>query len=167
MANPGEHKAKVLQRKAIKERNLGANPNDYVGIANQPELVDDAASDLDQNQEPNFPARVNVTIEKSGKGAIQIDTIAQDGGINIQHVYYYTKSELADAKTAELDWSKRNLYTGPPFHNLDEELTLLLDQYLDERGINTALALWVPEYIDFKEQREYLDWLSSKFKPSS
>lgn len=38
----------------------------------------------------------------------------------------------------------------------------MLERYLEERGINTALALWVPEYIDFKEQREYLDWLSSK-----
>lgn len=129
--------------------------------------MDDVASDPDQNEEPSFPARVNVTIEKSGKGAIQIETIAQDGGIEIQNVSYYRNGELADAKTAELDWSQRNLYSGPPFGNLDEELQILLDRYLDERGINTALALWVPEYIDFKEQREYLDWLSSKFESSS
>ena len=38
----------------------------------------------------------------------------------------------------------------------------MLERYLDERGINTELALWVPEYIDFKEQREYIDWLSSR-----
>lgn len=34
-----------------------------------------------------------------------------------------------------------------------------MEQYLDVRGINTALALFVPEYIDVKEQREYLGWL--------
>jgi len=45
---------------------------------------------------------------------------------------------------------------------LDEDLQLLLERYLDERGINTALALFVPDYVDFKEQREYLSWLSSK-----
>ena len=43
-----------------------------------------------------------------------------------------------------------------------QDLQVLLERYLEERGINTALALWVPEYIDFKEQREYLDWLASK-----
>jgi len=77
-------------------------------------------------------------------------------------VNYYKKGELADPQTAELEWSKRHLYAGPPFGNLDEDLQLLLERYLDERGINTALALFVPDYVDFKEQREYLSWLSSK-----
>ena len=123
----------------------------------------DDESPSGEEQEPSFPARVNVTIEKAGKpGALQIETIAQDGEIMIENVYYFTDAELADAKTADLDWSRRNLYTGPPFGNLDEDLQLLLEKYLDERGVNTALALWVPEYIDFKEQREYLSWLSSE-----
>lgn len=110
----------------------------------------------------SFPARIYVTIEKPGKGAMQIETIAQDGEIVIDTVNYFSKAELADAKTIDQDWSKRHLYTGPPFGNLDEDLQVLLERYLEERGINTALALWIPEYIDFKEQREYINWLSSK-----
>ena len=35
----------------------------------------------------------------------------------------------------------------------------MLEQYLDARGINTALALFIPDYIDVKEQKEYLGWL--------
>ena len=101
-------------------------------------------------------------IEKVGKGTLQIETTAQDGEIVIDNVYFFKDAELADAKTAELDWKRRNLYEGPPFGNLDEDLQVLLERYLDERGVNTALAMWVPEYIDFKEQREYLNWLSSK-----
>lgn len=50
-------------------------------------------------------------------------------------------------------------YSGPPFAQLDEEVQNLMEQYLDERGINAALSLFVPEYIDVKEQREYLGWL--------
>ena len=103
-----------------------------------------------------------MTIEKSGKGTLQIEATAQDGDVVIDNVCYFRNGELADAKTAELDWKRRNLYEGPPFGNLDEDLQVLLERYLDERGINTALAVWVPEYIDFKEQREYLGWLSSK-----
>lgn len=86
----------------------------------------------------------------------------QDGEIVIEHVNYFSKGELADPKSIDQDWSKRQLYTGPPFGNLDEELQVLLERYLEERGVNTALALWIPEYIDFKEQKEYLNWLSSK-----
>ena len=52
-----------------------------------------------------------------------------------------------------------HLYTGPPFQQLDEEVQGMLEQYLDVRGINTALALFIPDYIDVKEQREYLGWL--------
>ena len=113
-------------------------------------------------QEPSFPARINMSVEKAGKGTLQLEAIAQDGSIVIENVYYFQSPELADAKTAELDWTRRNLYTGPPFGNLDEGLQILLERYLEERGVNTALALWIPEYIDFKEQREYLNWLSSK-----
>jgi complement component 1 Q subcomponent-binding protein len=124
--------------------------------------MDNESPAEEDNDDPSFPCHVNVMIEKKGKGILQIDTTAQDGEIVIDNVVYYNKPELADAKTAELDWKRRNLYEGPPFGNLDEDLQLLLERYLDERGVNTALALWVPEYIDFKEQREYLNWLSSK-----
>ena len=106
---------------------------------------------------------MNVTIEKPGKGAVQIETVAQDGMIAIDNVYFFPEAELADAKTAEKDWVRRGMYTGPPFGNLDEDLQVLLERYLDERGVNTALALFVPDYIDYKEQREYLNWLSSKW----
>ena len=51
------------------------------------------------------------------------------------------------------------LYTGPPFDQLDEEVQTLLEQYLDVRGLNAGLASFVPDYIDVKEQREYLGWL--------
>jgi len=53
-----------------------------------------------------------------------------------------------------------SLYAGPPFQQLDEEVQSLLEAYLDSRGINTALALFIPEYIDVKEQKEYLGWLN-------
>ena len=140
--------------------NIAVAPEDRVSPADREEdlpLADDGAA-----EDPSFPARVNVMIEKPGKGTLQVETTAQDGEIVIDNVYYFKDTELADAKTAELDWKRRNLYEGPPFGNLDEDLQVLLERYLDERGVNTALAMWVPEYIDFKEQREYLDWLSSK-----
>ena len=142
--------------------NIAMAPEDRIAPADNEDLATDESLGADEDNEPTFPARVNVMIEKAGKGTLQIETTAQDGNIVIDSVYYFKDTELADAKTAELDWKRRNLYEGPPFGNLDEDLQVLLERYLDERGVNTALAMWVPEYIDFKEQREYLDWLSSK-----
>ena len=128
--------------------------------ADREELRDDESPEEDE-QQPSFAARVNITIEKKGvKGAVQVEAIAQDGVIVTENVYYFPKAELADAETAEADWARRGLYTGPPYGNLDEDLQVLIERYLEERGVNTALALWVPEYIDYKEQKEYLNWLS-------
>jgi len=112
-------------------------------------------------EEPSYPARVNVVVEKAGKGALAIETVAQDGMIVIENVYYYKDAAHAYAKTVEKVHERQDLYVGPPFNNLDEDLQILLERYLEQRGINTALAIFVPDYIDMKEQREYLRWLSN------
>lgn len=149
--------------------NIKVAPEDSVAPADGSESADDESpyNEEDAAGDTAFSARVNVTIEKAGQGALQIETVAQDGMIVIDNVYYFPNAELADAKSADQDWTRRGLYTGPPFGNLDQDLQVLLEKYLEERGVNTALALWVPEYIDFKEQREYLNWLASKFSPFS
>jgi complement component 1 Q subcomponent-binding protein len=56
---------------------------------------------------------------------------------------------------------KTDSQQGPPFNNLDEDLQILLEKYLEERGINTRLALFIPDYIDHKEQKEYIKWLNN------
>lgn len=81
--------------------------------------------------------------------------------VAIHNVYHYSDPALAHAKTAEKVHERQDLYVGPPFENLDEDLQVLLERYLDERGIDTALAIFVPDYIEMKEQNEYLRWLSN------
>lgn len=93
---------------------------------------------------------------------MQIETIAQDGFIQIQNVGYFAKADLANAASAEKEWTRQSLYSGPPFGNLDEDLQTLMERYLEERGVDSALALFVPDYIEFKEQQEYIRWLRSK-----
>lgn len=137
--------------------NFNVAPEDRIAPADREELHDDEGADI----EPSFPARLNVTIEKDNvKSAMQFEALVHDGNITIENVYHYAKKELADVKTAEQDWSRRTVYTGPPYGNLDEDLQVLLEKYLEERGVNTALAVFVPEYIDFKEQKEYMKWLN-------
>ena len=80
----------------------------------------------------------------------------------IEEVAFFKKAELANATTAERDWSRQSLYAGPPFENLDEELQAFFERYLDDRGINVELANMIPDYIQVKEQKEYVRWLESK-----
>ncbi|KAL3482432.1 mitochondrial glycoprotein [Aspergillus californicus] len=135
--------------------NVSQHPEDSIAPA------DRETDNVDQDLEPSFPARVNVTIEKPGNGALLIQTLAQDGLFQIEEVSYFNKPDLAHAQTAEKDWSRQSLYSGPPFENLDEDLQTFLERYLEERGINAELANMIPDYIQVKEQKEYVRWLES------
>jgi len=141
--------------------NQGSRKDFKVAPEDSLSAADGEGAEAEELDESSFPARVNVIIEKAGKGALAVETVAQDGMIVIDNVYYYKDAAYAHAKTAEKAHERQELYVGPPFGNLDEDLQVLLERYLDERGINTALALFVPDYIDMKEQREYLRWLSN------
>ncbi|CAG8958641.1 hypothetical protein HYFRA_00009958 [Hymenoscyphus fraxineus] len=127
------------------------------------ENPEESAADGEGNEEGerSYPARLNIIIEKPGKGALNVESIVQDGMHVIESVYYYADSSFAYAKTPEKIHGRQDLYSGPPFGNLDEDLQVLMERYLDERGINTALAIFVPDYIDMKEQKEYMKWLES------
>lgn len=107
------------------------------------------------------PARLNIVVEKPGKGALNIEALAQDGTIVVENLYYYKDAKLAHSSDAEAVHAAQDAYPGPPFGTLDEDLQILMERYLEERGITPALAMFVPDYMDVKEQREYLAWLNN------
>ena len=139
--------------------NFRVAPEDSVASSDQ-EGGDEVEEDQ-QDQEPNFPARVLVTIERPNKGALQVATTAQDGMMGVESIYHFKDPKHVDPKNTADEANAARLYTGPPYTQLDDDLQVLFEKYLDERGINTTLALFVTEYIDYKEMREYLNWLKS------
>jgi len=142
---------------AINKGRTGAS-GDSVAPADKPELGDE-----DIGASPAFPARVNVKVTRDGQnGALVIEAVAQDGEIIIDNVYHFADKAIADPQNAEQEWKRKSTYAGPPFGNLDEGLQIQLENYLEERGVNTSMALFIPDYIDFKEQKEYIRWLESK-----
>lgn len=149
----------AVNQGSTRDGNFRVAPEDRVAPADREELADEYD---DENAQQSFPAHVNIRIERPGKGALAIDATAQDGDFVIEDLWHFSSAELADPSSAEKDWQRRTLYSGPPFSNLDEDLQILLEKYLDERGINTRMALFVPDYIDYKEQKEYIKWLQSK-----
>lgn len=134
------------------EKNFKVAPEDQ---------IEEQDGEGEEEQEQSFPARLNIVVEKAGKGALAVEAVVQEGMVVIDNVFYYTDASHAYGKTADKVHERQDLYVGPPFSNLDEDLQVLLERYLDERGINAALALFVPDYIDMKEQKEYLRWLEN------
>ncbi|KAK3985606.1 mitochondrial glycoprotein [Cladorrhinum sp. PSN332] len=126
------------------------------------DLAREAEEDAAFNEhEESIPCRLNIVIEKPGKGALNIEAMAQDGAIMVDNFYYYKDAKLAHSSDANAAHVAGQTYPGPVFGSLDEDLQILMERYLEERGITPALALFIPDYMDMKEQKEYIDWLKN------
>lgn len=110
----------------------------------------------------DYHVSVSIQVSRQGKGAMVVAaSLDQDARFNIDHVAYFPTLEMAEGKTAEHELSKRDVYTGPPFEELDEGLQTLFDDYLRERGIDESMGVFIPSYIQLKESKEYMRWMQS------
>lgn len=116
--------------------------------------------DSDESADAAVPCRLTVIVEKPNQpGALNIEATAQDGSIIVDNLYYFTDKALAYGDSGEAAHKAQGVYAGPPFGSLDEDLQILMERFLEERGVTQALAVFVPDYMDVKEQKEYLGWL--------
>lgn len=134
-------------------------PEDSIAPADRSE-GDDVAN-LDDGI-PAYPIHLTITVTKPAKRAIEIRAVAAEGAIEIETISFFPRESLLEAQSPKDAQEARSLYAGPPITNLDPELQAMLDKYLEERGIDAQLASFLPEYVDYKEQREYVQWLDGE-----
>ncbi|KAJ7982977.1 mitochondrial glycoprotein [Mycena polygramma] len=129
----------------------------------EPNEYDEGADEEEQHEEEQQAAdiiRAVVSITKSAApGAIEIDMTAQGGQFLIENVAYYPDSKLGHATSVEADWQRRGLYIGPDFTTLDVTVQENFEKFLEERDLGQSTAFFIPEYAQYKEQREYVRWL--------
>jgi len=120
----------------------------------------DGETDPDENPAP-YPVRAALSITKTtGPGALNIDLMCQEGQFVIENISFYDEASLGTELTADADWKRRGLYIGPQFETLDISVQEEFEKFLQERGINTSVASFIPEYASHKEQQEYVKWLT-------
>ncbi|EUC66732.1 glycoprotein [Rhizoctonia solani AG-3 Rhs1AP] len=124
----------------------------------EPAFEDVEETEGEEAQIPIAPIRCSIG---SDQGALSIDALAQDGAIVVDNISFYRDAKLATELTSEADWKRRGLYIGPQFDHLDTNVQEEFERYLDERGIGADLALFIPDYSEYKEQKEYIKWLQS------
>ncbi|KAH7887096.1 mitochondrial glycoprotein [Phlebopus sp. FC_14] len=123
--------------------------------------------DEDEHEESSesihsYPTRVSFAITKdNAKGSINVDTMCQEGAFIVDNISFYPDAQLGTELTADADWKRRGLYIGPQFDTLDVSVQEEFEKFLQERGINENLAMFIPEYSEFKEQKEYVRWLDN------
>lgn len=133
-------------------------PNEYEGMegeqANEGEL-EGGEEDYDLG---GSPIRTNVVIEKNG-AALSIECVIESNLLLIENLTPYDSAEIALAANAEGDYKRREVFQGPAFSNLDENLQSALEQYLESRGIDSDLANFISDYSSIRENEEYILWL--------
>ncbi|KAG6182527.1 hypothetical protein E4U24_005343 [Claviceps purpurea] len=122
-----------------------------------------AEEDVEGEEDGAANINLNVVIEKPGSksGALVIDASAQDGAISISNMYYYDDAKTAHIDTPESAHKRADVYAGPAFGSLDVDLQILMERFLEERGVTEAMAAFVPDYVEVKEQEEYVKWLNN------
>ncbi len=134
------------------------------------DVIDEGSGDEDIEEE------FSVTVSKTGSGK-QLEFFCVTDGelIEIQHVQYEgfewneggggeggTGSGDDDAEGEGILFDEEfddNNYPGPHFEDLDKGVQDAFLSYLEERGINAALADYIVETRIDKEQKEYTSWL--------
>lgn len=126
----------------------------------EPEYEQEEGENAEDQPLHSYPTRASFSITKANvKGSINIDTMCQEGAFVIDNMSYYPDAQLGTELTAEADWKRRGLYIGPQFDTLDVSVQEEIEKWVQERGINDSLAMFIPEYSEFKEQKEYVRWL--------
>ncbi|KAJ7136601.1 mitochondrial glycoprotein [Mycena epipterygia] len=113
-----------------------------------------------ERKDPPAEFRVVLTITKTNSpGSLNVDMYCTEGVFQTAGITFYKSATVGRDLTIESDFARRSLYTGPPFATLDENLQANFDEFLTERGINNELAHFIPNYAEYKEQKEYMGWL--------
>ena len=134
------------------------------------DVIDEGLGDEDIEEE------FSVTVSKTGSGK-QLEFFCVTDGelIEIQHVQYEgfewneggggeggTDGGDDDAEGEGILFDEEfddNNYPGPHFEDLDKGVQDAFLSFLEERGINAALADYIVEKRIDKEQKEYTSWL--------
>ncbi|KIW11463.1 hypothetical protein PV08_10763 [Exophiala spinifera] len=149
----GSNKATINQS-GVRGGKVDVMPEDSIAPADR-----DAEDTGLPDETPAYPINLTITITKPSKRAIEIRAVAQEGTIELDSISIFPKESLLEAQTPKDAQEARSLYAGPTVGNLDPDLQAMLEKYLEERGIDVDFANFLPKYIDYKEQREYVQWL--------
>jgi len=110
----------------------------------------------------SYGVRVAFTVTKAnGPGSLTVETLCQEGAFMVDSVSFFQDAKIGATQSPDAEWKRRSLYLGPQFDTLDVTVQDEFEKFLQERGINESLAIFIPEYAEYKEQKEYVKWLGS------
>ncbi|KAJ2135993.1 Mitochondrial acidic protein mam33 [Coemansia sp. RSA 678] len=111
----------------------------------------------------DFAIGFTATISKNSAHMLFLELESNEGEVGVNHMRFLSNKDVSDISDMDLEWVRQKAYCGPLFGQLSDDLKENIDAFLAERNIDTGLTLFMQDYIEHKEQSEYLNWLR-KFK---
>jgi complement component 1 Q subcomponent-binding protein len=115
-----------------------------------------SASESDTNNSHNLV----LLVTKNGE-ALRFGLSVEDQELVMETVAHFKDAGIALDDTPNGDHKRTSHYPGPLIHELDSNVADNFLSYLEERGVNDDLAVFITEYAFWVEQQEYEHWLSS------
>jgi len=110
-----------------------------------------------RSEEDAVAVRFTVMISRAGKTMVYT-CLSEDAVTNVERVAVVDGDDIEDLIANGIN---QKIYQGPEFSELAEDLQQSLCEYIDEvAGVDTDVASFIVMYADYKEQTEYVDWLS-------
>lgn len=158
---PGEKEVKLVRQFGNEKITVLFSTD---ALADAEEMMDEDGAENTEEQIASYPVNLTVLIQKPDIGTMELSVVMEGDSFFIENSAFGKDSKLMTEESAEADWNRRGLYGGPVFAELDETLQDRFHQFLEERGFDSALADFIPNYIEHKEQKEYMRWLDSVAK---
>jgi len=120
-------------------------------------MTAEGGADDDEDEEDAVAVRFTVMISRAGKTMVYT-CLSEDAVTNVERVAVVDGDDIEDLIANGIN---QKIYQGPEFSELAEDLQQSLCEYIDEvAGVDTDVASFIVMYADYKEQTEYVDWLS-------
>ncbi|KAK3430642.1 hypothetical protein EUGRSUZ_E02483 [Eucalyptus grandis] len=107
------------------------------------------AGSLGEDVELHISFIVNITKDK-GSNVLEIMCSAWPDSIEISKLVVHGCQRMPSG-----------LYTGPGFKELDDELQDALYDFLEERGVDEELAVFLHQYMANKDKTEFIRWMDT------
>ena len=118
-------------------------------------VYDDEEEEGIGGDEASAPIKFTVTASKAGKTLV-LTCLSEDATVRVQSVAMSNR----DIEALQADGLSEDDYQGPEFEELADDLQDAFHAYLeDDLGIAEDVASFVAMYADYKEQKEYVDFL--------
>ncbi|CAB9516123.1 expressed unknown protein [Seminavis robusta] len=114
----------------------------------------------EEGEEPALPFRFEILVSKAGNTLV-LNCISNAGETTVDGVAMTTE----DIESVQANGIGRNNYQGPEFQELAEDLQEALHEYVfSELGIDEDVSAFVSMYADYKEQVQYIGFLTNVSK---